>query len=697
VRLLLRLVVITAVAASGLAVSVTLIAPQLSRALTANHGTAEPINLNPLPERSLVFDRNGGLMATFHEEENRSPVHLDQVPHQVIRAILAVEDENFYHHNGVDLRGTVRALFENVSAGTVEQGGSTITMQVVKNSLLSPERDFERKIHEAILASRLEQQMSKDAILERYLNSVYLGNHAYGVQAAAETYFGKDVGELDWPEAALLAALIRAPAAYDPFANPDLALERRRLALQRLVETRDLSQSEADLYSFTPLPVAPHVVIAPPKDYFIEEVKQALLDDPRLGATETERYNALFKGGLRIYTTFDPAMQLQAIAARNTILPGDGSGVFYITHRRDSSGHPLPDAPGTASVVSVEPPTGAIRAMVGGPGFDNYQFNIATQSLRQPGSSMKVYVLAAALEHGYVLNDTINGTAPCSFENPGGVPDPYVVSVLEGGGGMATLQSQLAHSVNCAFVRLGIVVGQDNVIEQARRMGVTAPLAPELSLPLGSFGISPLEQAGAYASIANDGIYNKPYYIQRVTDSVGNLIFEHQPDGHRAMSVQTARQLAQAMQQVVTGGTGTRARLSGRQVAGKTGTAQDYHDAWFVGMTPQLATAVWMGSWIGEVPMRGVGGINVFGGTFPARIWQNYMSAALTNQPVLEFTKPAGTRAGKLLETPADAEKRKKEEVNQPAGGNTTPPTGTVITGPPTTRRPRPSSTTTTA
>ncbi len=654
-RYLLRFVVVLAVAALGLAVSAAALAPQASHIFSANHGTAAPINLDVLATRSLVFDRNGTLLASLHAEENRSPVRLDEVPQLVRDAILAVEDDQFYEHKGVDLKGTLRALFENVSSGNVEQGGSTITMQVVKNALLTPERDLSRKVREAVLASRLEEQMTKDQILERYLNTVYFGNGAYGVQAAAETYFGKSVGQLDWADAALLASMIRYPSAYDPFKNPQLALERRRLALQRLVETGHLSQDAADLYAFTPLPTAPVDLLPPPNDYFVEEVKQQLLDDPLLGASPTDRYNAVFKGGLKVYTTFDPTMQYLALTARNEIIPGDGNGLFEIP-TRDAAVLADCHAPegatscvGGTSLVSVEPSTGAIRAMVGGPGFENYKYNLATAANRQPGSSFKTFVLVTLLENGFVPNDTVNGSAPCKIPNPGGEPDPYIASNAEGSGGVAPITSQTAGSVNCAYLRLGQIVGVDKVVEQAKKMGVTAPLAAYPSLPLGVFGVSPLEMAGAYASIANDGIYNKPYYIDRIEDRTGNVLYAHQADGHRAMSQQTARLAADVLEHVVTGGTGTRAKISGRTVAGKTGTAQDNTDAWFVGFTPQLCTAVWMGSPDAKVPMRNVGGIKVFGGTYPARVWQRFMSGALDGQPATSFPEPEKTRGGKYL------------------------------------------------
>ena len=684
-QFLKRLLTICVAAAFGIAAVVVALVPVALDLSAAGDAQAEPINLDPLPERSLVYDSQGNLLTTLHAEENRSPVALDKVPDTVKSAVLAVEDENFYSHSGVNLKATVRALFTNVESGGVEQGGSTITMQLVKNALLTPERSLSRKTREAVLARRLEDSMTKDQILERYLNTVYFGNGAYGVQAAAELYFNKDVSKLDWPEAALLAALIRDPSDYDPFLHPDLAIERRRIALGRLVEVGKITKQQADIDAFAPLPSTPSTLAEPPKDYFIEEVKQRLLDDPQfnLGDDYTERYNAVFKGGLRIYTTLNPQMQAAAVDARDSTLPsedGVAAGEFVIRGAgnvdipttcpalNDGSGHCL----GTVAMVSVEPSSGAVRDLVGGPGFENWKYDLATQAQRQPGSSMKTFVLAAALENGIVVNDTISG-GNCSFNNPGATPNPYVV---KGEAGTQSLDRQLAGSVNCAYLRLGQVVGLDKVIDQAHSMGVTAPLNPNLSLPLGTDPISPLEMAGAYASIANEGVYNAPYFVDKITDADGKVIYEHQSDGTRVMAVQSARQAEVALQAVVTGGTGTAARLSDRPAAGKTGTTEKHGDAWFVGFTPQLATAVWMGSPEAQVPMNNVGGINVFGGTFPARVWHSFMTEAMAGLPSLTFTAPAPTRPGKFLTTPKGKETGTGTFRPTSSGTPTTRPSG---------------------
>lgn len=702
VRYVLRFLAICGATALGLTVFAFAFVPQMADLVRANRSEASSLNLDPLRQRSVLYDAGGNLIGPLPAVENRSQVTLDQIPALVKRTILAVEDENFYTHKGVNVRATLRALSADVQSGAVEQGGSTITMQLVKNTLPAGERDLKRKVQEAFLAWRLEDTMTKDEILERYLNTVYFGNGAYGVQAAAETYFGENVDQLEWPQAALLAALISSPRDYDPFVYPQTAIEQRHIALQRLVETGDLSQAAADLYAFTPIPTQPSQVAAPPKDYFLEEVKQRLLDDPsfNLGDDYTSRYNAVFSGGLRIYTTLDPALQLKAIAARNDTLPTVGTdagdsqqGLFVIRgttqdtdtacpRLNDGNGHCL----GTIAMVSVDPASGAVRSLVGGPGFENWKYDLATQATRQPGSSMKAFVLATALEQGYTVNDTISGSS-CSIKNPGGTPNPYT---QKGEGGTASLVKQTAGSVNCAFLRLGQIVGIDKVIDQARKMGVTAPLQNVVSFPLGVNPISPLEMAGAYAAIDNDGVYNQPYFIDKITDASGKVIYEHQTDPQRVMSEESARQETVALQAVVTGGTATRARLSDRPAAGKTGTTDKHGDAWFIGFTPQLTTAVWMGSPESVVPMNDVGGINVFGGTFPALVWHNFMEQAMDGLPVEDFTAPGKTRPSKYLDP-------KDKEVKGPSSGSTRPRSTAPTTSVPGTTAPATTAPATTA
>ncbi len=623
---------VLALGAGGLALTTVAIAPQVGQLFTAGSVDPPEVNLRPLAERSIAYATNGSVMATFHAAENRQEVPLRRIPGPVRRTILAVEDEDFFHHNGVNLRATVRALFENVSAGGIAQGGSTITQQLVKLSLLSPRQDLNRKAREAILAIELEKTMTKRQILERYLNQVYFGGGAYGVQAAAEIYWGQNVESLDWGQAALLASLIQNPVAYDPVLEPEVARERRRVALDRIVELGHITQEEADFYDVAPLPEARIEVLPEPNDYFVEEVKQQLLDMEELGSTSAERYNALFRGGLRIETTFSPEAQFLALSARNNVLPDTG-GQF------------------TAALVAVTPQTGAVRAMVGGPGFDRYRYNLATQGARQPGSAFKIFVLAAALESGLVPDDILNGTGPCTFPNPGGYPDPYVANNFGGSGGTnGSITANTTSSSNCGFLRLGQFVGLNRVVETARAMGITTEVDPRnLSLPIGSEEVHPIDMAGAAAVLANGGIRNRPYFIERVTDRDGNVIFEHDAPGRQVVSGQTACLATQVLEANVQGGTGTAAALPNMAVAGKTGTAQSFGDAWFVGYTPFLATAVWMGNAEARVPMTSVGGRSVTGGSYPAEVWRAFNEPAHNGLAYTGFPTCNPTRSGRDL------------------------------------------------
>jgi penicillin-binding protein 1A len=684
---LLALLVVSAVFVTGAVVALT---PAAGMLRDVGVGEPEPLFLSPLDQRTQIFDAAGNLLTALYGEQNREPVALEQIPMQVQDAVLAVEDENFYAHDGVNLRATIRALFANVSSGDVEQGGSTITQQLVKISVLNDdEQTLSRKSREAVLAFRLERMLDKHDILERYLNTVYFGNGAYGVQAAAETYWGVDVGQLDWGQAALLASLIRNPNGYNPVRFPERAAERRRIALDRLVATGHLTRAEADLYAFTPLPTEVRRATPPPDSYFVEHVKQLLLDDPsfNIGATAAERNQAVFSGGLRVFTTFDPGMQAAALQARNDVLPGDLDGQFVIPTPGD-------DAQGSAVVVSVDAHTGAVRTLVGGPGFDAYRYDIATQGIgRQAGSSFKVFVLAAALESGIVPSDTVSGSGPCRFPNPGGIPDPYIADNFGNSrGGSGTVQAQTLRSSNCAYLRLGQIVGLDRVIDVARRMGISTPLQPALSLPIGAFEVLPVEMAAAYASLANDGIYNPPYYIERIESVDGTVLYEHAPDPRRAVSRQTARLATQVLAANVASGTGTRARIAAQPAAGKTDTAQDSADAWFVGYTPQLATAVWMGATSGRVAMRNIGGIAVTGGSYPATIWSRYMQAVLAGTERQAFAEPGPTRRARSLRLPNErATSRSTSRSGSGSTRRTTTTTGgggTATTSAPTTEAP---------
>jgi penicillin-binding protein 1A len=642
------------IVASGVVLAVAAAAMAVPAHLIGEAGSGDPrgIELGPLAQRSYVFSGDGSLLATLKDEENRQPVPLAEVPPHVVAAILAVEDAGFWIHDGFDVRGMLRAFKANVDSGGISQGGSTITQQLVKLDQLSPEQTLDRKVQELFLASRLEKEMTKEEILDRYLNTVYFGNHSYGIQAAAETYFGVSVQQLDVGQAALLAGIIRNPIQYNPVRYPDRAQSRRNIAIDRMVQVGALTQDEAVWWHAAPTQPQLHQVLPVANDYFPSEVEQQLLNAPEfavLGATPDERRTPVYQGGLRVFTTYDPVAQAQAIAARDQNLPLE-NGMFNVPGVDPATG-----AQNTASaaVVSVEPATGAVRTMVGGPGFDRWQYNLATQNPRQVGSSMKTYVLAALMEQGRSPDDIINGTAPCDIANPGGAEDPYhVENFADGGGSVGTITAATLASSNCAFVRLGLIAGSQAVVDMAHRLGIVSTLDPIPSLPLGTKEITPLEMASAYGTLANDGVYNRPYLIERIEDSAGNVIYQHAPAPEQRVSPQVARLVTSILEQNVLSGTGTAARIRGQQAAGKTGTTQGATDGWFVGYTPALSTAVWVGGLGGKFPIV-LGGTGITGGRYPARIWGSFMNAWQENRPAVGF-QPATSVApsGSMLVVP---------------------------------------------
>jgi penicillin-binding protein 1A len=706
-NLFLRFVSITAIAGIGLAAVGVALIPAAQGFRGAGRSDDALIDLGPLDQRSYVYASDGTLLTTLQAEIDRQPVALAEIPQHTIDAVLSVEDADFYAHDGVNLRATVRALIRNVDEGETVQGGSTITQQVVKEELVGNAQTVDRKAREAVLARRLEELMTKDEILERYLNTVYLGNGAYGVQAGAETYFGVGVKDIDLVQSAFLAGMIANPSEFDPIRAPEVSRQRRDVALQRLAAEGHLTpEAAAYIASVAPIPTQINQVNPETQDYFVEEVKQALFDDPRLGATREERQNRVFRGGLRIYTTLDPRAQVMATSSRNQVLaeiapPGTPTGLVPLA--ADDAGTPRN---ATGAVVSVEPGTGAVRAMVGGAGFESEKFNVTTQGAgRSGGSTFKVFVLMALLENGYLPTDSVSGSGPCTFKDiPGMFPDPYRVENFGGsGGGGGTITSQTLRSSNCAFVRLGQIVGIRNVVEQAHKMGITTPLDAVVSMPLGTKEVRPIDMAGALASIAADGMWYRPYYIDRVEGPDGTVILEHDADPRRAATKQSARLVCEVLEKNVQSGTGTRARIPGQHAAGKTGTAQNASDGWFVGFTPYLATAVWIGSPNDNdsVEIRGTG---ITGGSYPAEIWARYMRAWHEGLDEAQCEEPeTPNRSSRYLsvdrtnDSGGGGGRPRNRTTNPSTVPSTIPPGGTTTTiAAPTTTLP-PDTTTTTA
>ena len=640
----LSMVVVTAVVvalAVVLTTVVTVRAGVAAIAFSARFSTH--VRLPPLARRSVVYAADGSVITVLHAVEDREPVPLSHISPTLVHAVVDTEDAHYWHHGGIDAGAVLRALRADVTAGRIRQGGSTIAQQLVKTTLLAPRHDFRRKLDEMVLAERVVHQLGKRAVLERYLNTVYFGEGAYGVETAAETYFGVSAAKVDTAQAALLAGLIQHPDGYDPIRAPAAARQRRQSVLASMAQHHHLGHAAAAAAASEPLPSRLH---RPPqtRDYFSDAVVQSLLADHRLGATRQDRYRRVFGGGLRIRTTLDPTLQRQAQQAVAAGIP---------------AGHHL-----SAALAAVDPATGAVRAVVGGPDFGVSEFDTALAGAgRQPGSAFKVFTLIAALEHGSSPARVIDGSSPCTIPNPGGTPNPWKPANFEGEAfGPITLADATAHSVNCAYARLALQVGLARVAETAHRMGITAPLQVVPSMTLGTNTVTPLQMASAYATLAADGVHHRPHLVSQVNGPDGKLMFSDDDAPERVLSQQVARAATQMLLGVVDHGTGTAAAVPGRQVAGKTGTTEDYQDAWFVGYTPELATAVWMGDPSGEVPMRDVQGINVIGGSFPARLWSAFMGQALANVAPSAFPQP-----DPALMPPASSA--------TPAPGSTTPVT----------------------
>lgn len=578
--------------------------------LAADLPRLEKEAIKPPAQTTKVYAADGTLLAELHATENRVLVRLDDVSKYMQQAIVAIEDERFYEHRGIDPLGILRSLYVDIKLGKPAQGASTITQQYVRNIYLSTEKTLERKIKEAILAYRIEQIYSKKTILEKYLNTVYFGNGCYGVETAAQTYFGKHAKDLTLSEAALLAGIVQRPSYYNPYTNLEKVVKRRNTVLKKMFELGYISKEEFDAASKEPVKLKPlrqrGYYFAP---YFVEYVKEQLI--ARYGV------DRVFKGGLRVYTTLQPEAQRAAEKAVQKILdrPKD------------------PDC----AIVSIEVDTGHIIAMYGGKDFEKQKFNLATQGKRQPGSSFKTFVLVAALEEG-ISPYTTYDSSPANFNLPSGV---WKVRNAEGGGmGRITLRTATVHSVNAVYARLIMELGPEKVVSAAKRMGITSKIRPFPSIALGSEPVTVLEMANAYSTLARGGQRVDPIAILKVTDANGNVIDEFKPKSVKAIDSRIAYTVVDILKDAVSQGTGVRAKIKW-PCAGKTGTAQEYRDAWFVGFTPQISTAVWVGYKQAQIPMRNIHGFaRVYGGTLPAMIWREFMKEAMKGKKVVDFPRP---------------------------------------------------------
>jgi penicillin-binding protein 1A len=597
---------------SGLLVGTSLI-------VSAHEYHPKPIVLSRLEERSTVYTHDGLVIGTLGTRD-RSSVPLGEVPQTLINAVVASEDRTFWANDGIDPGGMLRAFLSNARAGKVKEGGSTITQQLVKNRVLGNRRDLERKVKELTLAFRLNQKHSKRWILTEYLNTVYFGAGAYGVKSAAERIIGKPLSQLTVGESALLAGLVSSPASYDPFTNPDGARARRAEVLDLMVEERYVSRSEAKAAAAEALPAVAPPTDLRPRNYFVEEAQRRLLADPRLGSTEADRRRLLLTGGVHVYTTEDAGMQFLAAAAYLRVMPDQ--------------------PPFTASMVVMDPTTGKVRAMVGGRAFDQSQYNLATRKPgRQTGSAFKAITLAAMLEAGYSPQALVSGASPCTVGRAG--YPTWTTQNSEGAGGIMTVRDATAGSVNCAYARIVSAVGPDAVINMAHRLGIQQELPNYLPVTLGTGESTPLEMATVASTLAANGVRHQPVFVEKVVAADGTVLIDDSAlPGEQVVSPDVAHCTVDVLRGVVARGTGTAAQLANQDVVGKTGTTDQKSDAWFLGMTPSLVGAVWMGAPEGRVPMTNVGGITVFGGTYPARLWHAFMEGALHSAAPASF--PAG-------------------------------------------------------
>ena len=574
-------------------------------------------------QNTFVYAADGSLLGVIPAERNRQVVPLRQMSPWLTKATVAIEDRRFYQHGGVDAEGIMRALWRDVKAGKVVEGGSTITQQLVRTLYISNERTVERKVTEACLAVKLDDAWSKQRILASYLNSVFYGNLAYGAEAASRTYFSKSARWLTLPQASLLAGLTQAPTTYDPLADPVRALQRRNQVLTAMFAERMITAGQYDWARRQPVGLRPGRLYEQIREpYFFGYVRDQLV---KAYGAETVR-----SGGLQVYTTIEPRWQrLAQRAIRGTLTRVDDPA---------------------AAIVSINPANGAIRAMAAVvPGRANNQFNLLSQARRQPGSTFKTFVLTAAVERGLDPASTYYVSAPFTYR-------PSAVGNCDDGSwwcvrtydqsytGWTSVERATLRSDNSVYAQLTLDVGPARVASLARRLGVRTPLEVRGQVPpalgLGSVAVSPLDMASAYATLAAGGIYTEPTAIRRV-------IVKGKPDDRWASHHHRARVISDGVASVVTRilednvryGTGTRAALD-RPVAGKTGTTDKHADAWFVGYTPGVATAVWMGYTRGEVPMESVHGISVSGGSFPAEIWRRFMDPALAGLPARDFPPP---------------------------------------------------------
>lgn len=585
---------------------------------------------------SQFYDINGNAIYTTLSEERRIPVTINDIPKHVQQAFIAIEDNRFYEHGGIDYRGTARALVSTLSGSEV-QGGSTITQQLAKNAFLTQERSIIRKIKEAFIAKELEHKYTKDEILTMYLNQIYFGQGAYGIESASMYYFGKHVKQLDVAEAATLAAIPKSPNYFNPFENPQESKKRQELVIDQMVKyglisAEDGAAAKAEKLSFNTY----HKKFTDPRSYFFDMITQKVIEE--VGA------DALYKGGLKIYTTLDSDMQRAAERAMKH-LP---------TYYTDGKKITQPQM----ALVAIDPTTGYVKAMIGGRGDD--KFNRATLAVRQPGSAFKPFVYLTAMQNGYTPASVIEDKVE-EF-SPGWKPQNSDRKEH----GKVSLRSALIRSLNVPTVKLAQEVGVDKIIANAEKMGISTMVESgaysdaNLAMALGglSKGVNPLEMAAAYGVLATNGMYCKPIALLKIVDREGKVLYEaKKSEAKRVIDAEAAYLTTNMMQDVFVSGTASGMGI-GRQAAGKTGTTDTYIDAWFVGYTPNLSTAVWVGD-DNNKPMN-----YMYGSGAPLSIWHDFMVNALASAPAASFVNPGVTVPPEpvIKQDPKDGKDKKKDK-----------------------------------
>ncbi len=588
------------------------------RALLLDSCSLDALRPISLGANSFLYDDNGTLLGVVPSKTNRQPLLLRNISSWLPQATVAIEDRRFWDHGALDYQGILRALVSDVQAGKIVEGGSTITQELVRNLYIgNSQRTLGRKLKEACLAEKLAQRMSKTQILAAYVNEVFYGHHAYGAQAGAQTYFSTKAQRLTLPQAALLAGLPQAPSVYDPFQHPALARARRNEVLRAMWQAGDITLAQLVSASHAPLGLRPgKLYSSQAHPNFFGWALQQLAE--RFGASRVEA------GGLQVRTTLDP--RLQHLAERAI------SGVLR-----------TPTDP-AAALVAIDPRTGAVKAMLGYlPDERKMQFNLATQAHRTTGSAFKPITLATALSQGASIYSTFYGPPQLYITDPqcltnGGPWDVH--NNADETAGTMNLLDATANSVNTIFAQLVAKVGVRNVVRMGHMLGIRSNLQAVCSITLGTQAITPLDLTTVYATFAANGIRHDPQAIQVVRDAAGHVVGRLEHKGQRVLSPNVAALVTEALQGVIEHGTGTAANI-GRPAAGKTGTAENYIDAWFCGYVPQLATCVWVGYPKAEIPLQNIEGVgSVYGGTIPAQIWHDFMAAATWRWPVESFPKP---------------------------------------------------------